>query len=338
MRRAFVMITHGQLSHLCRRNFSSTLPWRASWGFIGLGQMGYNMAKNLRSRISPSDTLIVCDTDANITATFVQELSATDKFDIQVAKCARELAENSETIITSLPGPESVKLVFESIVGEAVPPPAGQERLFIDCSTIDLTTSHDVARAVISSGWGQFVDAPMSGGVVGAQTGSLTFMFGASGSPQLVNRVTSVLLLMGKKAWHLGDQGAGLCGKLANNYLLAISNIATAEAMNMGIKCGLDPKVLSEMINSSTGRCWSSAVNNPVPGVVETAPACRNYDGGFGIHLMKKDLKLATAVAQEFQTPLMLAEKALEIYNQTEKFHKGKDFSVVYQYIANQSH
>ncbi|KAK9357920.1 6-phosphogluconate dehydrogenase [Lipomyces starkeyi] len=334
--RAVVMITHGPFCHPCRRNFSSTLPRRASWGFIGLGQMGYNMAKNLRWKISPSDTLIVCDVDANITAKFVQEVSATDKFDIQVAKTARELAEKSETIISSLPGPESVKLVFESILGEQVPLPSGRERLFIDCSTIDLTTSHEVARAVISSGSGQFVDAPMSGGVVGAQTASLTFMFGASGSPQLVDRVTSILLLMGKKAWHLGVQGAGLSGKLANNYLLAISNIATAEAMNMGIKSGLDPKGLSEMINSSTGRCWSSAVNNPVPGVTETAPACRNYEGGFGIHLMKKDLKLATEMAQEFQAPLILAEKALEIYSEAEKIHPGKDFSVVYQYIANQ--
>ncbi|KAK9371768.1 6-phosphogluconate dehydrogenase [Lipomyces chichibuensis] len=334
MRRVVVRITRGPLYHPFRRNFSLTLPGRASWGFIGLGQMGYNMAKNLRSKIPPSDTLFICDTNANATAKFVQELSATDKFDIRVAKSARELAEKSETIISSLPGPESVKLVFDSIL--QVPLPSGRERLFIDCSTIDLATSHNVARAVISSGSGQFVDAPMSGGVVGAQTASLTFMFGASVSAQLVDRVTSVLLLMGKKAWHLGVQGAGLSGKLANNYLLAITNIATAEAMNMGIKSGLDPNGLSEMINSSSGRCWSSAVNNPVPGVIDTAPAGRNYEGGFGIHLMKKDLKLATEMAQEFQAPLLLAEKALDIYNQAEKLHPGKDFSVVYQYIANQ--
>ncbi|KAK9482424.1 hypothetical protein V1527DRAFT_515832 [Lipomyces starkeyi] len=126
-------------------------------------------------------------------------MSATDRFDIQVAKSARELAEKSVILLV-----------------------------------------------------------PMSGGVVGAQTASLTFMFGASGSPQLVDRVTSILLLMGKKAWHLGVQGAGLSGKLANNYPLANSNIATAEAMNLGIKSGLDPKGLSEMINSSTCRFWSS--------------------------------------------------------------------------------
>ncbi|KAK9234521.1 6-phosphogluconate dehydrogenase [Lipomyces kononenkoae] len=294
------------------------------------------MAKNLRSKISLSDTLIVCDVDARATAKFVQEVSSSGKFNIQVAKSAWELAEKSETIISSLPDPVSVKVVFDSILAEPVPRQSGKERLFIDCSTIDLTTSHDIAQAVISNGWGQFVDAPMSGGVIGAQTASLTFMFGTS-SPQLVERVRSVLLLMGKNVWHLGIQGAGLAGKLANNYLLAINNIATAEAMNMGVKCGVDPKVLSDMINSSTGRCWPSAMNNPVPGVTKTAPASRNYEGGFGIHLMKKDLKLAIGVAQEFRVPLRLADKALEIYKQTENEHQGKDFSVVYQYIARQS-
>ncbi|KAK9366600.1 6-phosphogluconate dehydrogenase [Lipomyces kononenkoae] len=296
------------------------------------------MAKNLRTKIPPSDTLIVCDIDASATAKFVQEVTdGSSKLDIQVAKNARELAEKSETIICSLPGPESVKVVFGSILAGPVPPQLGKERLFIDCSTIDLRTSHDVAQAVISSGLGQFVDAPMSGGVVGAQTASLTFMFGASASPQLIDRVRSVLLLMGKNVWHLGVQGAGLVGKLTNNYLLAINNIATAEAMNLGIKCGVDPKVLSDMINSSTGRCWPSAVNNPVPGVTEAAPASRNYEGGFGIHLMKKDLKLAMDVAEELRVPLSLAENAMELYKQTEKKHQRKDFSVVYQYIASQS-
>jgi 3-hydroxyisobutyrate/3-hydroxypropionate dehydrogenase len=159
-------------------------------------------------------------------------------------------------------------------------------------------------------------------------------MLGASSKTgQLVERVKPILLLMGKRVLHLGGQGAGLSGKLANNYLLAISNIATAEAMNLGIKWGLDPKVLGDMINSSTGRCWSSEVNNPVAGVVEGSPASRDYDGGFGVSLMKKDLKLAIAAAKEADARLELAAKAEEVYEATEAVHKGKDFSVVYKYL-----
>lgn len=178
----------------------------------------------------------------------------------------------------------------------------------------------------------------MSGGVVGATAGTLTFMLGASpDAPGLPERAENALLLMGKKVWHLGDQGAGLSGKLANNYLLAVANVATAEAMNMGIRCGLDSKVLGQMINSSTGRCWSSEVNNPVPGVVATAPASRDYAGGFGVSLMKKDLRLAVEAAEEAGTPLELASKVQHVYDSTEEAYRGKDFSVVYQYLQGKS-
>lgn len=178
----------------------------------------------------------------------------------------------------------------------------------------------------------------MSGGVVGATAGTLTFMLGADSKvPGLVEQAEKVLLLMGKKVWHLGEQGAGLSGKLANNYLLAISNIAAAEAMNMGIRWGLDPKVLGQMINSSTGRCWASEVNNPAPGVVETAPASRDYAGGFGISLMKKDLRLAVEASKESGTALELASTAQAVYDATEEAHPGKDFSVVYQHLQKKS-
>jgi 3-hydroxyisobutyrate dehydrogenase-like beta-hydroxyacid dehydrogenase len=174
----------------------------------------------------------------------------------------------------------------------------------------------------------------MSGGVVGATAGTLTFMLGAP--ENMVSRVEAILLLMGKKVLHCGAQGAGLSGKLANNYLLAINNIATAEAMNLGIKWGLDPKVLGNLINISTGKCWPSEVNNPVKGVVETAPASRDYSGGFGIALMKKDLTLAIQAAEEAGARLELGDKALDVYetaNQREDC-KGKDFSVVYRYLS----
>lgn len=141
---------------------------------------------------------------------------------------------------------------------------------------------------------------------------------------------------MGKKVLHCGDQGAGLSGKLANNYLLAINNIATAEAMNLGIKWGLDPLVLANLINVSTGKCWPSEVNNPVDGVVKGSPASRDYKGGFGISLMKKDLGLAIQAANEAGAKLELGERAKEVYTAVEADEdcKGRDFSVVYRFLG----
>ena len=180
-----------------------------------------------------------------------------------------------------------------------------------------------------------FIDAPMSGGVVGARAGSLTFMIGCPESS--LENAQAVLKLMGKRIFRLGEQGTGLVGKLANNYLLAISNIATCEAMNLGTKLGLDAKALAELINSSSGRCWSSDTNNPVPGISQGAPAERDYAGGFGLPLMKKDLRLAMTAAQEKEIRLLLGDRAREIYQEVEDVEGGKDFSVIYKYLRDRS-
>lgn len=169
---------------------------------------------------------------------------------------------------------------------------------------------------------------------MGAKAGTLTFMLGAPDS--LVSRLEPILLMMGKKVLHCGGQGAGLSGKLANNYLLAINNIATAEAMNLGMKLGLDPKVLGNLINVSTGKCWPSEVNNPVNGVVDGSPSSRDYSGGFGLSLMKKDLTLAMLAAEEAGARLELGDRAKAVYEAAEQREdcKGRDFSVVYRYLG----
>lgn len=316
-----------------RRWFSASPLPQATWGFIGVGKMGFPMAKNLRSKLPDTDTLVIHDVNTSATQSFVSEVAKPSS--VQIARSVRELAERSHTTITVLPEPSHVKSVFDAIFDPNVPSlKPSEERLFIDCSTIDPLTSRQVANAVRSRGQGHFVDAPMSGGVVGAQAGTLTFMLGAPSV--LLDRIKPVLLMMGKSIHHCGDQGAGLSAKLANNYLLAVTNIATAEAMNLGIKWGLDPKVLADLINVSTGRSWCSMVNNPVPGVMGGSPASRGYQGGFGVSLMKKDLKLAIAAAEEAGARLELHEKAREVYEALEKDErcKGRDFSVVYRYLG----
>jgi len=292
--------------------------------------MGYSMAKNLRAKIPEADTLTVFDVNKSSLERFSKEAVPSN---VVLAQNPREVAENSDYIVSALPEPKHVKSVFEEVLATSLPkPPSQSTRIFIDSSTIDPTTSREVAKLVKEKAGAKFVDAPMSGGVVGARAGTLTFMIGAE--KEDVPALKEILLLMGKKVWHMGPQGTGLSGKLANNYALAINNIATAEAMNLGMKWGIDGKALADLINSATGKCWPSEINNPVPGVIETAPASRDYEGGFGVSLMNKDLRLAMTAASEAGAKLVLAEKAKEVYDETEKAHKGKDFSVVYRWLG----
>lgn len=290
------------------------------------------MAKNLQSKLSSSDKVSIFDLNPEAMAGLETEMKAASTgAAVELAASAFDASKDADTVVTVLPEPQHVQGVYKSILTSSLPK---KDRVFIDCSTIDPSTSRQVAKTVTDAGQGTFVDAPMSGGVVGATAGTLTFMLGANQS--LVPRLEPVLLLMGKKVLHCGEQGAGLSAKLANNYLLALNNIATAEAMNLGMKWGLDPKKLAGVINVSTGRCWPSEVNNPVAGVIETAPANRDYRGGFGIALMKKDLRLAMVAAEEAGARMELAKTAFAVYEAADKEEscKGRDFSVVYRYLG----
>lgn len=290
---------------------------------------GYPMAKNLRSKIPSSDSMIIHDVNPTILEQFQAEHS-----NVTIAKDVREVSDTADVILTVLPEPHHVQNVFHQMLRPGSTTSSTRQRLFIDCSTIDPRSSANVAEATLVSGQGKFVDAPMSGGVVGASAGQLTFMLGAP--DDLVSQATSILLHMGKRVVHLGPQTAGLKGKLANNYLLALNNIATAEAMNMGVKWGLDPKALADMINTATGKCWPSEINNPVPGVVEGSPASKGYEGGFGTALMLKDVKLALEASTQAGIVPQLGVHAKDIYAAVEGDEelKGKDFSVVYKYIG----
>ena len=202
------------------------------------------------------------------------------------------------------------------------------------------------------------VDAPVSGGVGGAEAGTLTFMVG--GSAAGFQQAKYYLEMMGKNIVHCGDNGNGQVfldssdlsshlkehiiifgiqvAKICNNMLLAIGMIGTAEAMNLGKKLGMDPKLLAGIINTSSGRCWSSEIYNPAPGVLPNAPASRDYDGGFGTALMNKDLSLAQMAAKDGDAKTPLGDLAFQIY--TDMTNTGlakKDFSVVYKYL-NEKH
>jgi len=172
------------------------------------------------------------------------------------------------------------------------------------------------------------IDAPVSGGTVGAAAGTLTFMVG--GSEADFQKAQPILATMGKNIVHCGGTGNGQVAKVANNLLLGISMIGAAEAMSLGVSLGMDAKVLAGVINSSSGRCWSTEVYNPFPGVVENSPASREYSGGFGTDLMLKDLGLAAEAARQVRQPVILGGLAQQLYQAFSMQGNGTlDFSAI---------
>ena len=283
--------------------------------FIGLGNMGAPMARNL---LKAGHSLNLFDLNQSILA----ELAALGG---DISTSPREAALGTELVITMLPAAAHVRSVWLGEDGVLAGIGAGVPA--VDCSTIDPQTARDVAAAAAKQGV-QMADAPVSGGTGGAQAGTLTFMVGA---PQaLFDTLHPVLEQMGRNIVHCGDVGTGQVAKICNNLLLGISMVGVSEAMALGAALGIDSEVLAGVINSSTGRCWSSEVYNPWPGIVETAPASRGYTGGFGAELMLKDLGLATEAARQAHQPVVMGAVAQQLYQAMSlRGEGGKDFSAI---------
>jgi 3-hydroxyisobutyrate dehydrogenase len=241
-----------------------------------------------------------------------------------------------------LPSSPQVRMVYSDAGGiiaalKEMPVTEAQSTLCIDSTTLDVEVARGVANDVTQAG-AQIVDAPVSGGVTGAKAGTLSFLVG--GTSTAFELASPVLSRMGKRIIHCGPSGAGLGAKICNNLVLGVEQIVIAEAMLLGQKLGLDPAVLAGVINSSTGGCWSSSVNNPVPSALpgQSPPCERDYEGGFATTLMLKDMGLATTIADKFGSPLPLGEAAKSIYASALKQQPAlcrKDFSSVYQYLRD---
>ena len=283
--------------------------------FIGLGNMGAPMARNL---LKAGHSLNLFDLNKEVLADLASQGG-------HISASPREAAQGAELVITMLPAAAHVRSVWLGEngvlagIGEGVPA--------VDCSTIDPQTARDVAAAAAKQGV-HMADAPVSGGTGGAQAGTLTFMVGATQA--LFDTLHPVLAQMGRNIVHCGDVGTGQVAKICNNLLLGISMVGVSEAMALGAALGIDSEVLAGVINSSTGRCWSSEVYNPWPGIVETAPASRGYTGGFGAELMLKDLGLATEAARQAHQPVVLGAVAQQLYQAMSlRGEGGKDFSAI---------
>jgi 3-hydroxyisobutyrate dehydrogenase len=249
------------------------------------------------------------------------------------ARTPKEVAAKAKYIVTMLPSSPHVQSVYAGADGIFESIQSGS--LLIDSSTIDPLVAREVATKA-KQHKSDFVDAPVSGGVGGAEQGTLTFMVG--GEKDVFERSKLVLEAMGKNIVHCGGSGNGQVVKLCNNLALAIEMIGISEAMNLGVSLGMDAKVLAGIFNTSTARCWSSDTYNPVPGVMPNVPSSRGYTGGFGVDLMAKDLGLAVGAATQIKAPLPLGGQALQIYNLlSANGGGGKDFSSVFEFLQKKS-
>ena len=288
--------------------------------FIGLGHMGNPMCRNL---LKHGHKLRIYD----LVPELVKKLAEQG---CEVATTAADCARGVEVVITMLPSSSHVRSAYLSDYG--VLKAAAPGTPLIDSSTIDPLTAREVAMDAKAKGC-PMVDAPVSGGVGGAEAGTLTFMVG--GEARDFDAAKPVLQAMGKNIVHCGGIGNGQVAKICNNMMLAVEMIATAEGMTLAAKLGMDPKVFAAIVNTSSGRCWSSDTYNPYPGVLEGVPASRAYAGGFSSDLMLKDLTLVTDAAKNAKQPVMLGALAQQIYQKHSVDGNGtKDFSsVILQYM-----
>jgi len=290
-------------------------------GFIGVGNMGGPMARNL---VAAGHTVTAFDLSDDLVNAVVQAGG-------KAAETAAIAVADAECVVTMLPAGKHVRDVYtNSIIGSA---PAGA--IFIDGSTIDVETARDVAAAAAEAGH-PMVDAPVSGGVGGAEAGTLTFMVG--GPDDAVRAATPLLEKMGKTIVHCGGAGNGQAAKICNNMMLGIQMISVAEAFVLAEKLGLDHQKLYDVSSKASGQCWSLTTYCPVPGPVPTSPANRDYKPGFSSAMMVKDLGLSQDAASSFSAETAMGAQALALYRAFTDSGNGEvDFSGIIKMVRDQS-
>ena len=295
----------------------------ATIGFIGLGNMGAPMAANLVKAGHK-----VRGFDINPAA-----LAALTEAGGEAAASAADAARGADCVITMLPAGQHVREVWLH-QGGLIETVKDAKPLLIDCSTIDVASAREVAEAARQAGMA-LLDAPVSGGTVGAANGTLTFMVG--GDDAAFQRCRPILEAMGKNIFLAGGPGAGQAAKICNNMMLAINMIGVCEGFLLAEKLGLDWEKLHQITSTATAQSWALSTYCPAPGPAPAAPSNRDYAPGFMAALMLKDIKLAQAAADATGSPTPLAKDATSIYQRVVDAGNGtKDFSVVFRWLAEQ--
>lgn len=287
-------------------------------GFIGLGNMGGPMAVNL---VKAGHTVKVFDL-------FDEAIQKVVSLGCIAASTAVIAAQEADVVVSMLPSGKHVEELYVS-AEHALFDVVHKDALIIDSSTIDAATAKRVSAIATERGL-NFVDAPVSGGVAGAIAGTLAFMVGASETQ--FAQAKPILLDMGQNIFHAGASGAGQIAKCCNNMLLSVLMAGTAEALNMGVENGLDPSVLSQIMLQSSGNNWALQKYNPYPNVMEGVPSSNDYQGGFQVDLMYKDLGLAMDVSHQSGAPVPMGSQAHALYSLHKSKGKGRlDFSSILQ-------
>jgi len=293
-------------------------------GFIGVGNMGGPMALNL---IKAGHQVQAFDLVA-------EALARVGEAGAEVKASANDTAAGVDVVVTMLPAGKHVAQVY--LGDDGILAAAGADTLFIDSSTIDVATARQVIAAAGEAGMAM-IDAPVSGGVGGAEAGSLTFMCG--GEADAFARAKPFLDIMGKTIVHAGGAGNGQAAKICNNMILAVSMIAVGEAFVLAEKLGLEHQTLFDIATTASGQCWALTSYCPVPGPVPASPANRDYQAGFTADNMLKDLRLSQAAAQDVGADTQLGGEAARLF---EAFAEGqglgaKDFSGIINLIRENS-
>jgi 3-hydroxyisobutyrate dehydrogenase len=285
--------------------------------FVGLGNMGYSMATNL---LKNGYKVAGFDLNKSVTEKFSTE--GGEKFD------SMETAfKNSDVIMTMLPNSKAVNTIWELSYKTA-----NKGTFLIDSSTISPIDAVNLSKSAKEKGFIP-ADAPVSGGVMGAQKATLSFMVGSD--KEYFDKIKSILQPMGKNFFYCGENSSGQIAKICNNLCLGITMAGLSESLALGVKLGIDPKVLSNVMAVSSSRCWSLDTYNPIPGVMENVPSSRNYENGFSMELMYKDLRIALECLEKVKLDAKLSKITTEKYEKLKKDLPNKDFSYVYQDILN---
>lgn len=301
-----------KLRSICTRNASTV-------GFVGVGNMGANMVANL---LKNGHKVVAYDLNR-------QALESVTANGATAAASVADVAKQSDKVITMLPTPDIVKATYRGADGIIANSPKGS--ILIDSSTVGPDAPRELAPEAQARGL-TFVDAPVTGAVPAARAGTLTFLVG--GTEAECAAVKDVLLAMGKHVVHCGSTGSGQVAKICNNMCLAINMISTAETLALAERLGLSAKLMTDILNISSGRSWCSEIYNPAPNVAPNVPSNNNYEGGFMVELIAKDLTLVQHSASKVKAPLPLGGQALQVYTTMSNNGMGrKDFSSVFQFI-----
>lgn len=292
--------------------------------FVGTGRMGGPMARNLARKANALGRRIrVYDRSAEAAA-------ACRDAGADVADSLAACVDGADVVFTMVPAGPDVRALYMDPGGVFDSAPAGA--LLVDCSTIDVATAQDVAAEAKARGF-RMLDAPVSGGVTGAEAATITFMVG--GDAEDLATVTPQLEAMGARVVHCGPSGLGSTAKICNNMIAGISSIAVAESYAIGQKLGLDPKILYDVLSTSSGMTNSGMRSPPVAGLVETAAANRDFQPGFTVALMLKDLRLAQAAAKQVDQASPVGATAAEVFALAAGAGLAQlDTSAVYKLIA----